>query len=439
MNNGLDKVKIIDRQKLKSEAYFQSLIEQAGAKGLLSPLDIERLQFECLDILAHKIERYNSGDSSSIMVEKAQEIMASIFFTVGLWLKTYADPDEAVKALQTEPMKELYQKGRKQIDNMLLEAKSLHAELLHQLANIKNEFYRDTLDGGLTGFFKLYNPDYSAQEIHITADYPIFNTIPKLEGIEFIKAYIEAAYYENQFCCYFSAEDIHHLLLGYSKNYKGLLINIYEPVLTAAIGCVICKADCLSLAISREKVQYLCGILEKMSNSEIVETVSKAADELAQILCFSQGLTEYIKNSLPLIVKNIELGVREHTLRRIFFSPILPEDNRKILFSFGEKMDDERYRRVLEEIGQCRSIKDKIAVIKENISSLADLEDVLLDADLTQEEVKAVLLKLSPAEAAVLIKKYQPMSDSQSYEMRECEMLLREALKSYIHNASDQL
>lgn len=434
MNNSLDKIRLIDIAELKGDAYFESLLEQAGRRGLLSPKDIERLQYECLDLLAYKIERYNSGDSSSIRVEKAQGIMASILFTVGLWLKTYASPEEAAAALQKESVKKLYQKGRKQIDNMLGDAKTIYEDLLQHLVNIDNEFYRGTIEGGLAGFFKLYCPDYLAQEIHITADYPLFNPVPKLEGIEFIKYYIEAVYYENQFCNYFSADDIHRLLSGYSINYKGLLINVYGMVLTAAIGCVICNADYSRLDISKERAQFLYRTFESLPANQILSTISAAADELSRSFCFSKGLDDYIKNSIPIIAKDIELGVREHILSRVFFSAGVHENNLGITFSFGEKMDDERYRRVIDEIMQCRCLRDKLLVIKENIRSLADLEDVLLDAELTQEEIQAILLELSPVEVAVLIKKYRVMSDSQPFEFRECENQLREALKNHMDN-----
>ena len=85
----------------------------------------------------------------------------------------------------------------------------------------------------------------------------LYNAIPKLAGIEFIKAYVEAAYYENKFCSYFSAKSIHHLLYAYEKNYQELLVNIYEPVLIAAIGCVITGTDIYRLDISEGGTAYI--------------------------------------------------------------------------------------------------------------------------------------------------------------------------------------
>lgn len=432
MNNGLDKIHVIDSTKLHSELYFQSLLEEAHSKELLGDSDIERMQYECLSLLAYKTERYNSGDSSSIRVEKAQDIMTSILFTIGVALKTYPNPDDAVAALQQSPINEIYGKGRKRIDTLIAMTKAIHTKLLHQLVDTRNHFYGDTLVGGILGFFKLYYPDYAAQEIHITADYPLYNPMPKLMGIEFIKAYVEAAYSENQFCSYFAAEDIHHLLSGYSEDYDGILMNIYEQILTVAIGCIIAGAECSRLDITEAGAQFLCQMFAAQPKSEILTLITKAADELNQRYQFSQELTRYVKNSLPLIASNIEVAARNHTLNRIFYTPAFPEKNPKIIFSYGEKMDDEQYRKVIAELGQCRYIQDKIAIIKEHIHSLADLEDVMLDAELTGEEIGSVLRELSLPEIAALSKKYQPMSDNSAFEVREQEQLLRMALHSYI-------
>jgi len=435
MNKVLDKIRIIDRTQLSEEHYFLSLREQAHSKGLIDDSDIERMQYDCLNLLADKTERYNSGDSSSIRVEKAQDIMTSILFTIGLWLKTYPNPDDAVIALQKEPINEIYQKGRKRIDTMLMSTKALHAKLLHQLVDTRNVFYRSTIEGGIKGFFKLYYPDYSAHEIHITADYPLFNPVAhfKLAGIEFIKAYVEAAYYENQFCSYFSADDMHHLLCGYEEDYEELLINIYEPVMLTAIGCVIAGTDPCRLDITKEGTAFLQQLFSEIPKNEALKTIQKAAVELIHCFQCSNGLAQYIRNNLPLIAGKIEMAAKGHTLNRVFFIPAFPENNPKIIVSFGEKMDDEKYRKVIEEIGQYHSTQDKAATIKRCIHSLADLEDILLDADLSKEEMWVVLSELKLPQISALLKKYPLIGHMDRIGLREQEQFLRKSLHEFIH------
>ena len=227
MKNELKSISKIEKNALISDAYFESLIEQALLKGVLEREEFERIQYECVNLLAFKVERFNLGESSSIPTDKAKAIMASNLFTLSLWLKTYEEPEEALRLLRKESIFELYKKGRKRIDRMVMSAKSLHAKLLEKLLETENEYYALTIDDGIKGFFKLYYPEFSAQEIHITADYPIYNPMERLSGIEFIKRYVECLYNENQFCINFNKEDIHFLLKGYDKGYNQLLINIY--------------------------------------------------------------------------------------------------------------------------------------------------------------------------------------------------------------------
>lgn len=432
MNNGLDKIRIIETGKIDSVIYFQSLLEQAYTKGLLGDSDIERLQYACLNLLAYKTERYNAGDSSSILVEKAQDIMTSNLFTISLWLKTYPNPDDAVTALQDETINELYQKGRKRIDTMLSATKAIHSKLLLQLVDSPNVFYRSTIEGSILDFFKLYCPDFSAQEIHITADYPIYNPIPKLAGIEFINAYVKAAYFENLFCSYFSADDIHHLLCGYIEDYQEHLINIYEPVLLAALGCTIAGANVYRLNISKGGATYLYDLLANTPKSEIFSLIKDTATELTSLLDCPHELIQYIYISLPMIVSEIEIASQKRTLNQIFVLPNFPEDKPKIIISFGNKIEDEQYRKVVNKIMQCDVTQDKIAIIKKYIRSLADLEDVLLDTDLSMEEIRSILHELSFSEIVALLSRHPLLPDIDILELREQEKLLRSCLQDII-------
>lgn len=432
MDNGPDKIRIIETDKLDSELYFQSLLEQAHAKGLLKDSDIERLQYECLSLLAYKTERYNAGDSSSIRVEKAQDIMTSNLFTISLCLKTYLNPDDAVTALQNKPINEIYQKGRKRIHTMLASAKTIHAKLLRQLVDTQNAFYRSTIEGGIKGFFKLYYPDFTAHEIHITADYQVFNPMPALAGIEFIQTYLHSLYYENLFCSHFATDEIHHLLCGYIKDYQEHLINIYEPVLLAALGCTLAGKDVYHLDISESGRAYLYRLFADMSEKEIFPLIQNAATELTRLLDCSHGLKRYIQNSLPVIISEIKIAAQKQTLDRIFCLPDFPEDRPQTILSFGEKMEDEQYRKAIEKVIGCRFSEDKIAMIKNKIHSLADLEDVFLDAELTKEEMHILFCELSLPEIAAFVKKYHAKDNMDITLLREQEQFLRECLNNYL-------
>lgn len=432
MRDSIETIGRIREGDLNGERYFQSLLEQAHAKGILCDDDIERLQHECLALLADTAERYNAGASSSIRVEKAQDLLASNFFTIGLGLKAYPSPDAAAEALRSVSARELYSKGRRRINTMRAYARTLHAKLLEELIDTQNVFYRATIKEGIDGFFKLYDADFSAHKIHITADYPAFCPPPALAGIEFIRAYLHALYCENLFCRYFFAEDIHHLLCGYAVDYQGQPMNIFEPVLLAALGCAMAGRDARRLDISQSGAAYLFRLLDETPQGERPARMRGALHALHALFRFPPGLWRYLQSSLPLAAQRVAVAVRIGTLGGVFALPAYPEREPRVEVSFGVKMGDEHYREVVEELRQCRFSGDKLSIIKAQARSLADLEDMLLDAELTEAETHAVLRELSLLEMAALARRHALASEADAFALREQERLLQKRLHGFI-------
>lgn len=433
----LEKVSKIKHEALSGENYFQSLLEEAFSAQLLSMAEIEKIQLDCLALLAEKTRRFNSGDSSSIPVEKAQSLLTSIMFTMGAALKACSSPDEAVYELQSKSLEEIYAKGRKRVNRLLQQAKLCHKSLAHNLFKTENVFYSSTAVDGISGFFKLYDAEFEAQEIHITADYPVYNKAQRLLGIEFIMQYLRQLYNENMFCTYFSQEDIHYLLCGYNRQYENLLFNIYQPVLAAALGCVIAQEPVISLSITQDMQGLLQQHFAKKACNEIEIILNSAFLKLAKSLSFSDSLTAYVKQSLPQLAAEIKSAVKAESINQIFIAPAFPQSSPKLIMHYGEKMDDEEYRKILDIFMSTRLIPDKINIIKNKINAFADLEDLLLDAELNADEMLAILNSLTPAEFAAFVKKYLSC-EMNSAELRDCEKTLCTALTKAVASLSLQ-
>lgn len=428
----IEKISKIKREALNGEHYFQSLLEQAYVAQLLSIAELEIIQFDCLALLAKKTEQFNGGDSSSIRIEKAQGILASIMFTIGVSLKAYPSPDDAVSAVQSMGVEAICAEGRKRIDKLVEQAKQYHGSLVGHLLQSKNVFYSSTVVDGINGFFKLYDADFDAQEIHITADYPVYNKAERLLGIEFIMQYLKQLSYENMLCTHFSHEDIHHLLCGYDERYENLLLNIYEPVLSAALGSVIADAPATSLEITPKIQSFLYHYFAGKMRAEIEQILYDALLKLTESLSFSNSLIVYVQQSLSQLAVTIESAMEIGSLECVFIIPRYPEDNPKLTISYGEKMDNAKYRKVLDMFMSCRTISDKISIMKNQINSLGDLEDLLLDAELSAAEIMVILKSLSPVEIVALMKKYSPAYDMSFTELRNCEKILCEGLYGFV-------
>jgi hypothetical protein len=306
------------------------------------------------------------------------------------------------------------------------------------LLQTDNVFYSSTIVDAIKGFFKLYYPEFAAQEIHITADYPVYNPVEGLLGIEFIRKYLECIYYENLFCAQFSAAYVHNLLSSFDEHYEQLLFNIYEPVLSAAMGCVLTCGDFRKLEMTSSSIKILKDLLCGKNRTAIVEILKAAVDKLGFQMKLPEHLMRYIYSSLPYIAMNIENAVGLQTLDKVFVVSKYPEDIIKIVYSPVKKLDDGKYRRVVEEIIQCRYIEDKKALIRSEIRSLEDFEDILLDAELKEEEILNILKELPPAEIAVLVQKHFMLSDEERHNLRESEIVLHESLKKLMSSFSEK-
>lgn len=322
----IEKISKIKRETLDSEHYFESLLEQAYRVELFSEKEIESIQLSCLSLLAKKVEQYNNGDSGSIRVEAAQSLLASIMFTVGVCLKAYPSPEEAVDDFKNSDLSSVFQNGCEGVDRLIKSTKRLHALIISELVETENVFYSSTIVDGINGFFKLYTPEFTAQEIHITADYPVHHRIEPLAGIEFIRKYLECIYYENLFCVQFSKADVHHLLCGYNDDYEQLPFNIYEPILTVALGCILSGRYAYSLALTREDLEGLTELFYGKNKDEIKKILMEALEKLSALMVLSKPLKGYLMNSLYQIAVSIENAVQYNVLDRVFILPKYPEN-----------------------------------------------------------------------------------------------------------------
>lgn len=318
--NEIEVISKIKREKLDERNYFNSLIESAYEEQMLSEDDIVNIQIQILQLLDEIVYKYNGLDSSSIRKEILEDISNSNNYTIGVYLKTFRNPDEALKEIKDKGVKKVYQEGRKKIDRMLNIIRLMYIKVKQNKLNIENDTYNDTIIGGIQGFLKIYNPDFKAQDMKITADYPLYNNlIGKLDGVEFIKEYLNLLYLENLFCMNFSEEKIKYLLYGYSHDYQELIINIFEIVLLETIACKLVNRDIQDLAISTLELNELYKLFKNKNNIEIKNTVIKTYQRvLCEIGLDSNEYKKYIEKNLDNITQMIINAVKQKTLDKLF-------------------------------------------------------------------------------------------------------------------------
>ncbi|MGE5676723.1 MAG: DUF6179 domain-containing protein [Pseudomonadota bacterium] len=389
---------------------------------------------DCIKLLSTRCESYNRGESSSIRAEAAESIMKSNLYTIGLYLKSLPDADAAAEELKRAEAAEMYRKGRGLINSRLRAAKDTYRLVMNNRILTPNYTYNATLsDEGAGSFFKLYDPEYEAHETAASIDYQLCTEVTDLAGVEYIQRYLGSLFLENEFCGKFSHMDIHRLLCGYDRGYGDLLINIYEHVLTAAMGCILAERDIISLDISSKDVRMLQGRLSGYDDQAIIMLIRETASKLlAELGIAKPSLISYTLGCLPEITTGIINAVRLDTLDKVFVAKVDTSTRSTIEFEFGRKMEDEVYRELIDDLFECRYLSDKLAIIKNRVRSFGDLEDLLTDGEFSEKETAHVLDLLGDVEISVLIKRHPFKEDIESLDLEEKEQELRVRLKNYI-------
>lgn len=320
--NEIEVISKIKREKLDERNYFKTLIEVAYEEQMISEDDIVNLQMQILQLLDEIVYKYNGVDSSSIRKEIMEDISNSNIYTISIYLKSFKNPDEAIKSIKEQGLEIAYQEGRKKIDKMLNIIRLMYIKVKQNKLNIENDTYNDTIIGGIQGFLKVYNPDFKAQDMKITADYPLYNNlIGKLDGVEFIKEYLNSLYLENLFCKKFSEEKIKYLLYGYSHNFKELIINIFEIVLLEVIACKLVKRDIQDLSISTAELNEIYLMFEDKDKTEIENIINEIYKEICnELILDNEELQKYIKKNLNSLVEIITNAVKQNTLDKVFIT-----------------------------------------------------------------------------------------------------------------------
>lgn len=370
----------------------------------LQDSDLENIQLQSLELLANQIERYSNGESSSIKIEKAQDLLQSIYFTVEMYLKSLRDENAALQQLIKTPLSQLFKYGNEIIKEKFRKSKNSLNLVRGTKVITDNIAYNDTLGYGLESFFEDYDLDFFPYLDSGSIDYPLSLDITELQGVDYICSYLESLCFENNFCSHFESSEINSLLRGFNDNYKDFLINIFSLVITNLTGRILSNKDLLKLDITAIDNIYIDQYLHYMPKEEINLKLELAAE---QICMFYNILNNFHKNYIyksvlniyPRLIFSIENGTLDTLFIRLKHEIKKPE----LEYVEGKRIDDEVFRKLTEEIRECRYASDKAAIIKNQITSIYDLIDIFEADCIFEEEFNYIFNTLDSLELAVLL------------------------------------
>ncbi|MFT5872187.1 MAG: hypothetical protein ACI8WT_001117 [Clostridium sp.] len=422
MMNNIEKQHLIKRENLNDTYYFQSILQEAYALKLLTDSQLESIQLQSMQLLMKQTEKYTGGESSSVKVETAQSIMQSIFYSIGIYLKSFEDIDMSIEELKQKPLLEMLRHGKKLIVIQLDNARKIFYEISSDSIVTDNCAYNDTMPSGIQVFFSSYDVEFAAHDTPASIDYPLSNDKMELVGIDYIYSYLIKLSLENKFCKNFNEYDIQCLLRGYDNHYKELLINIFGLLVTNLIGSLLVNENMLQLNIKPLDRQCLQRKLCDLSQSKLDTMLKDASTQLCEQLNISDALLQkHIEATVFDLSTRLKNALENNRLESIFVT--LKEDYAKPDFQFedGIKMDDELFRNVMDEIKECRYVSDKIAIIQRKIHSSVDLIDILEGYCIFDNEFSEIFKSLGDMELALLLKKLPTYTIDSSFHFTENE------------------
>ncbi|MEG0751193.1 MAG: DUF6179 domain-containing protein [Oscillospiraceae bacterium] len=265
--------------------------EEFGA-GNLTAQDISLLQLKLWKLLSRRAGLYTMGDSSSVRVETARELLSSICFLLHLFLQE--NKMTARQLLDTDSDK-LFAQSLEVAQRKIEQAKQLYQIVCMGAPDICSVSLTDTLKG-IGRFFREYDYRYFAHRIPADIDYQLGLAVPDtMQGVLFIIEYLSRLSAENDFISRFQKDEIVALLRVYCEDYGELLVNLCEPVLTNAIGRKLLRHEVGALSISEGEQTELYDLLRVADTKLISLKINDAVIELLSQIGISQPLArDYI-------------------------------------------------------------------------------------------------------------------------------------------------
>lgn len=401
------------RQTMKIEflnpyQYTVSLLKEGFRVGLLDLGVVERIQGQIIEILQDLIVRYTRGESSSVRVETAEKLLNSIYYALDACTGGLAGPEDGIALLKTKSMKEIYDKGIELIAECLAETKILYRKIRRKKLGVPLEAYQTSIDEDLPAFFRKYGIVFEAHETMCSMDYPLVFDDMNVQGIFYIKRYLETLDTETTFCRLFRNEDIVKLLGDYGRiyrmDYRKSLINIFEVVINNAVFSVLAGNNAGTLDVSQSQYELLKKRLSGNGSVGINSLIDEAVKRMIkEIGIEDRKLIDYIQRYKPMLVERLLIAIKNDSLENLI---VMEADDdllvAGVFFEEGSRMSDQDFRSMVDRIMECGNVTEKNAIIRSSIQSIEDFLD-LLNADcLFEDEFMAVFGALNDMELEAL-------------------------------------
>lgn len=409
----------LDKRGYGKGKFTIDLLNQAYRLKLIKDVDIYRVQAEVAEILRKTIIKFTGKQSSSIKVEAAEQIVNSIWYSIDRLCIEFISTEDISNILCENSLEDIYQSGFKLVEKDFEDTKEVYNKLKEEdvTINFESIAYKDTINYAFPDFFAMYNIEFSANNTMSMIDYPLaIKDDMTIEGVVYMKNYIESIFEENKFLSLIESSKIQELLDLFSEknklDYKVGIENIFSIVFSNIVFCCFIGKDFKELILSKGDFRYLESLVYRIRAENLEQAISfecnKALEKIINELgIIDDKLIKYLNKYKEVFMENIALSVGNKVLENMV---IVDNDegtntvntNAIIIDNGSENMDDKSFRYLYNSILRSDSIEEKIEIVLQNMNSIKDFIDILKSECLIEEEMFALLFNLGDIELSIL-------------------------------------
>ncbi len=240
----------------------------------LSPGEEAEWHRRLLNLLAEQMRRRTQGDSASMRVEEAAELMDSIRYTLECHLQTVRLSPAA--ALAADP-RALFADAQRALLHTLSETRKLYDEALASVRPLGSQSLLGTLRG-LGVFFARYDARLYAHHIPADMDYPLCLPVPDHPaGVWWVRAYLLRLLAENALLTRLDAARVTRLLGRVCPDFDQLPVNLYEPVAFNVTGLALLGGGETLLELTPAQAEQIRAMLTALPPEAAKAELTRAA------------------------------------------------------------------------------------------------------------------------------------------------------------------
>lgn len=240
-------------------------------------LESKREEEERWQLLTQLVKDYTKGEHSSLPVERVEDLMASMEYTLAQTPPSFG------------PLAQRFEAGQKIIVVKTAQAKKLLAQVMVTAPDYGTRSYVDTLKV-LPLFFKAYKPRFFAHEIPCDIDYQLAVPLDnEALGVDGFMDYLQCLLWENRFLARYDGKRVIKILRAVHPHYHQLLINMALPVMERALSRALLEEPLWALTMNPQLTERLEAFHTHHPRQEVAKAYEIAAVTLAQALDLKDG------------------------------------------------------------------------------------------------------------------------------------------------------